>query len=86
MVEAFRKFRRRSVVVQAAPHFKEFADRDVVAIRNALNIFRDRIVETQFPFLGQQHDHRGRHRLGIRGDPEMRVGARRVVPPSSVAP
>jgi hypothetical protein len=30
----------------------------------------------QFPFLDQQHDHGGRHRLGIRGDPKMRIGAR----------
>jgi hypothetical protein len=41
-----------------------------------LHIFRDRIVETQFSFLGQQHDHGGDHRLGIGGDPEMRIGAR----------
>ena len=36
---------------------------------------RDRIVETQLAFLGEQHDQRGRHRLGIRGNPEVGVGA-----------
>jgi hypothetical protein len=77
MVEAFREFRRGRVVVQAAPHLKELADRDVVAIWNAGNIFRHRIVETQFSFLGQQHDYGGRHCLGVRDDSKMRVAARR---------
>lgn len=62
LVESFGKLGRGDIVEQAAPHLKELADGDVVAIENPGNIFRDRIVEAQFPFLGQQHDHGGRHR------------------------
>ena len=76
-LEALREFRCRSVVIQAAPHLEQLSDRDGVAIGNALDIFRDRVVEAQFSLLGQQHDHRGRHRLGVRGGAEMRIGPRR---------
>ena len=76
MVEAFQKLRRVGDLGQAAPHLQEVADRNVVPIGNALDILRDRIVEAQLSFLGQQHGHGGRHRLGVRGDPEMRVAGR----------
>jgi len=33
------------------------------------------MVETELVLLRQLHDHRGGHRLGIRGGPEIRVGA-----------
>jgi hypothetical protein len=36
---------------------------------------KGRIVEIEATFLGQLYDHRGRHRLGIRGD-SKRVSAR----------
>ena len=76
MVEAFGKLGRRGIVEQAAPHLKELADGDVAAIGNPGNIFRDRIVETQFPLFDQQYDHGGHHRLGVRGNPKMRIGTR----------
>src|SRR3712207_8225181 len=47
-IEAFCQIWLRSVVIEAAPHLEEFADRDAFPIGNALNIFRDSIVETQF--------------------------------------
>ena len=76
MVEAFRKLRRVGELGQAAPHLEQVADRDVVPVRNARDILRDRIVEAQLAFLGEQHGHGGGHRLGVRGDPEMRVAGR----------
>jgi hypothetical protein len=32
----------------------------------------------ELAFLSEQHDYRGRHRLGIGGDPEVGVGAGRA--------
>jgi hypothetical protein len=46
-------------------------------IGNTLNVFRDNIVEPQFSFLDKLHDHGDGHHLGIRGNPKMRIGARR---------
>src|SRR4029077_16818 len=63
------------VIVEAAPHFQQLGDGDVVAVGHTRHILRDWIVETKLAFLGEQHDHRGRHRLGIRRDPEVGVGA-----------
>ena len=77
-VHAGREFGSIGVVVEAAAHLQQFGDRDVVAIGHARDVLRDRIVETELAFLGQLHDHRGRHRLGIRGDPEVGVGAGRA--------
>jgi hypothetical protein len=37
------------------------------------HLLRDWIVETELAFLGEHH--RGRHRLGIGGDPEVSVDA-----------
>src|SRR5450631_3714184 len=45
--------------IQGTSHLKEITDRDLVPIGNAFNIFRDRIVETQFSFLDQQHPRSG---------------------------
>lgn len=78
MVQAFGKFRRVGEVIEATPHLKELANGDLVTVRDALNVFRDQIVEAQFPFLDQLHDDGGRHRLGVRCGPEMGIGARRV--------
>ena len=63
------------VAVKAAAHLQQFGDGDLVAAGDARDVLRDRIVETELAFLGEQHDHRGRHRLGIGGDPEVGVGA-----------
>ena len=63
------------VGVKAAAHIQQFCDGDVVAVGHARDVLRDWIVETELAFLGEQHDHCGRHRLGIRGDPEVGVGA-----------
>jgi hypothetical protein len=35
------------------------------------DVIRYGIAETELAFLGQLHDHRGRHRLGVRRDPEV---------------
>jgi len=58
-----------------ALHLCQVADGDVVPVWHARHVLRDWIVETEFAFLGEQHDHRGRHRLSIGGDPEVGVGA-----------
>ena len=63
------------VVVEAAAHFQQLGDGDVIAVGHVRDVLRDWIVETELSFLSEQHDHRGRHRLGIRGDPEMSVAA-----------
>jgi hypothetical protein len=63
------------VGVKATAHVQQFGDSNLVAVGHARDVFRDWIVETELAFLGKQHDHRGRHRLGIRGDPEVSVGA-----------
>ena len=74
------------VVVEAAAHLQQFGDGDVVAVGHARDVLRHRIVETELAFLGELQDHRGRHRLGVRGDPEVGVGAGRACAPSSVVP
>ncbi len=76
-VDARREFGGIGVVVEAAAHFQQFGDGDVVAVGHARDVLRHRIAETELAFLGQLQDHRGRHRLGIRGDPEVGVGAGR---------
>ena len=65
------------VVVEAAAHLQQLGDGDVVAVGHARDVLRDWIAETELAFLGQLQDHRGRHRLGVRGDPEVGVGAGR---------
>ncbi len=77
-VQARRKFGGIGVIVETAAHFQQLGDGDVVAVGHARDVLGHRIVETELPLLSQLHDHRGRHRLGIRGDPEVGVGAGRV--------
>ena len=77
-VHAGRELGSISVVVEAAAHLQQFVDRDVVAVGHARDVLRDRIIETELAFLRQLHDHRGRHRLRVRGDPEVGVGAGRA--------
>ena len=78
VVEALRKLRRIGEIEEAGPHLEELADRDLVPVGNAFDIFRDRIVEAQFAFLDHLHDRGRGHRLGVRGGAEVGVGARRV--------
>jgi hypothetical protein len=51
-------------------------DGDVIAVGHASDVLRDWIVDTELAFLGKQHNHRSRHRVGIGGDPEVGIGAR----------
>ena len=77
-VEACRDLGCIGVVVEAAAHLQQLGDSDLVAVGHARDVLRDRIVEIEPTFLGQLYDHRGRHRLGIRGDSEVGVGPRRA--------
>jgi hypothetical protein len=78
LVEAFGKFRRIGEVIKAAPHCYDLPNGDLVSVGNTINVFRDQIVEAQFPFLDQLHDHGGGHRLGVRGGAEVDIRAWRV--------
>jgi hypothetical protein len=69
------EFRGVVVCVKPAAHVQQFSDGDLVAVWHARDVLQDWIVETELAFLGEQHDHCSRHRLGIGGDPEVRVGA-----------
>ena len=83
MVHARRDFGGIGVVVEAATHLQQLGDSDVVAVGHARDVLRHRIADTELAFLRQLQDHRGRHRLGIRGDPEVRVGAGRGFGPAA---
>ena len=80
-VEARREFGGICIVVEATAHLQQLGDSDLVAVGYARNILRHRVAETQFVFLSQLHDDRGRHRLGIRCDPEVGVRIGRSVHP-----
>ena len=49
-------------------------------------VLQDWIVESEIAFLGEQHDHRGSHRLGIRCDPKWVSALGGLVAPSNVVP
>ena len=76
-VGARREFGGVQVVVEAAAHLQQFGEGDVLAVGHTRHVFRHRVSEFELSFLRHLDDHRGRHRLGVRGDPEMRVGAGR---------
>ena len=78
MVHACRDFGGIGVIVETAPHFQQLGDGDLVAVGYARDVLRHRIVEAELALLSQLQDHRGRHRLGIGGGPEIGVGAGRV--------
>ena len=72
-----RKRRVGGVAVQAAAHLQKLCDGDVLAVGHIRYVGRHRIAELQLAVLGEQHDQRRGHGLGVRGDPEVSVRSRR---------
>jgi hypothetical protein len=69
------------VIVETAAHFEQLADGDFVAVGHARDVLGHRIIEfkeSKLALLSQLHDHCCRHGLGVRGYPEVGVGAGRV--------
>ena len=76
-IQSRRKLRRGRVVVEAAAHLQQLCDGDVLAVGHIWNVVGDRVAELELAVLGEEHDQRRRHGLGVRGDPEMSGRLRR---------
>jgi hypothetical protein len=80
-VRVERRVERRvlAVVVEPARHVEELPDRDGVAVGDAGQVTRDRIVQPEPALVHKLEDHRAREGLGDAPDPHMLVDLHRFV-------
>ena len=85
-IQGRRELGRVRVAVEPAAHLQQLGDGDVLAVGHVRNVVGHRVAELELAVLGEQHDQRRSHGLGVRGDPEMGVRSGGVCAPSSVVP